>query len=292
MRSTVTTAQIGIGGQLRILRGNPFLTFGLLIMVALLVFAYLGPVITDPERAEVGAFKPKQSPSREHLLGTDTQGRDVLAVLTLATSQTLNIGLIAGTVGLGIGVLLGLLAGYFSGPIDAIIRIGTDVFTTIPAIAILAVVATNLRTVNVALMALIIASLAWRLPTRTIRAQTLSLRERGYVQVAILNGVGDLELIIKEVLPNLLPYIAASFVATVSWAILATIGLEALGLGPQNEYTLGMMIYWAQFYGAILRGFWWWWAPPIVVIVLIFVGLFFTSAGLDQIVNTRLRRVA
>ena len=292
MRSTVTTAQIGIGGQLRILRGNPFLTFGLLIMVALLVFAYLGPVITDPERAEVGAFKPKQSPSGEHLLGTDTQGRDVLAVLTLATSQTLNIGLIAGTVGLGIGVLLGLLAGYFSGPIDAIIRIGTDVFTTIPAIAILAVVATNLRTVNVALMALIIASLAWRLPTRTIRAQTLSLRERGYVQVAILNGVGDLELIIKELMPNLLPYIAASFVATVSWAILATIGLEALGLGPQNEYTLGMMIYWAQFYGAILRGFWWWWAPPIVVIVLIFVGLFFTSAGLDQIVNTRLRGVA
>ena len=116
------------------------------------------------------------------------------------------------------------------------------------------------------------------------------MRERGYVQVARLNGVGDLELILKEVLPNLLPYIAASFVATVSWAILATIGLEALGLGPQNEYTLGMMIYWAQFYGAILRGFWWWWAPPIVMIVLIFVGLFFTSAGLDQLVNTRLRR--
>jgi len=292
MRSTVTTAPIGIGGQLRILRGNPFLTLGLLIIVALLVFAYLGPLITDPERAEVATFKPKQSPSREHLLGTDTHGRDVLAVLTLATSQTLNIGLIAGAVGLGIGVLLGLLSGYFSGPIDAIIRVGTDVFTTIPAIAILAVVATNMRTVNVALMALIIASLAWRLPTRTIRAQTLSLRERGYVQVAILNGVGDLELIIKELMPNLLPYIAASFVATVSWAILATIGLEALGLGPQNEYTLGMMIYWAQFYGAILRGFWWWWAPPIVVIVLIFVGLFFTSAGLDQIVNTRLRRVA
>jgi peptide/nickel transport system permease protein len=292
MRSTVTTAPIGIGGQLRILRGNPFLTLGLLIIVALLVFAYLGPLITDRERAEVGAFKPKQSPSTEHLLGTDTHGRDVLAVLTLATSQTLNIGLLAGAVGLGIGVLLGLISGYFSGPIDAIIRIGTDVFTTIPAIAILAVVATNIRTVNVALMALIIASLAWRLPTRTIRAQTLSLRERGYVQVAILNGMGDLELIIKEVLPNLLPYIAASFVATVSWAILATIGLEALGLGPQNEYTLGMMIYWAQFYGAILRGFWWWWAPPIVVIVLIFVGLFFTSAGLDQIVNTRLRRVA
>ena len=285
----MTTAPVG--GQLRFLRGNLFLSIGLLIIVAILVFAYLGPLFTDPERAQVGAFKPKQSPSREHLLGTDTQGRDVLSALTFATPQTLNIGLIAGTVGIGIGVVLGLLSGYLGGTVDTIIRVGTDVFVTIPAIAILVVVATNVRTVNVAIMALIIASLAWRLPTRTIRAQTLSLRERAYVHVAKLNGVGDLELIATEVMPNLLPYIAASFVATVSWAILATIGLEALGLGPQNEYTLGMMIYWAQFYGAILRGFWWWWAPPIVVIVLIFVGLFFTSAGLDQLVNTKLRRV-
>ena len=91
-------------------------------------------------------------------------------------------------------------------------------------------------------------------------------------------------------LPNLLPYIAASFVTAVSQAILATIGLEALGLGPQNELTLGMMIYWAQYYGAILRGLWWWWSRPIAVIVIIFVGLLLTSAGMDELVNTRLRR--
>jgi peptide/nickel transport system permease protein len=78
-------------------------------------------------------------------------------------------------------------------------------------------------------------------------------------------------------------------VATVSASILATIGLEALGLGPQNEYTLGMMLYWAKYYGAILRGFWWWWLPPIVMIILIFVSLLFISAGMDQIVNTKLR---
>jgi peptide/nickel transport system permease protein len=285
----MTTASARIRGSLRAVRLNPLLTVGLLVILLLVLFAYVGPLLTDSTRAQVGAFNPKLRPSSEHLLGTDTQGRDVLAVLTLATPQTLNIGLIAGAVGIGVGVVLGLLSGYFSGPIDTLIRITTDVFITIPAIAILVVVATNVRTINVGIMALIIASLAWRLPTRAIRAQALSVRERGYVQVARLNGVGDLELILKEVLPNLLPYIAASFVATVSWAILATIGLEALGLGPQNEYTLGMMIYWAQFYGAILRGFWWWWAPPIVMIVLIFVGLFVTSAGLDQLVNTRLR---
>lgn len=285
------TATLTLQTRVRRLRANPYLLTGLFILLAIFIFAFIGPLLLDETRAEVGAFMPKLSPSAEHLLGTDTQGRDVLAVLTLATPQTLLIGLIAGAIGVAVGVVLGLLSGYLGGVTDGTIRVLSDVFMTIPAIAILVVVATNVRTMTVGIMAVIIALLAWRLPTRSIRAQTLSLRERAYVQIAKLNGVGELELIVKEVLPNLLPYIAATFVATVSWAILITIGLEALGLGPQNEFTLGMMIYWSQFYGAVLRGMWWWWAPPIVVIVLIFIGLFFTSAGMDQLVNTRLRSV-
>lgn len=285
------TATLSLQTRVRRLRANPYLLTGLFILLAIFIFAFIGPLFLDETRAQVGAFLPKLSPSAEHLLGTDTQGRDVLAVLILATPQTLLIGLVAGAIGVAVGVVLGLLSGYMGGITDGTIRVLSDVFMTIPAIAILVVVATNVRTMTVGIMAIIIALLAWRLPTRSIRAQTLSLRERAYVQIAKLNGVGELELIVKEVLPNLLPYIAATFVATVSWAILVTIGLEALGLGPQNEFTLGMMIYWSQFYGAVLRGFWWWWAPPIVVIVLIFIGLFFTSAGMDQLVNTRLRSV-
>jgi peptide/nickel transport system permease protein len=151
-------------------------------------------------------------------------------------------------------------------------------------------VAVSLRSMTVEMMALVVASLAWMYPTRTIRAQTLTLRERGYVQVAKLNGMTGLGIVVREILPNLLPYIAASFVGAVSGAMLATVGLEALGLGPQNEFTLGMQIYWARFYGAILRGMWWWWLPPIVIIAVVFVALLVTSIGMDQIVNSRLRR--
>lgn len=274
---------------LRLLEQNPLFMIGIAITVAILLFGLLGPLFVDSQNARVGACAPKLRPSAEHWLGTDTQGSDLFAALTLATPQTLKMGLIAGFIGLGIGTILGLLSGFFGGTVDAVIRTITDVFITIPSIAILVVVATNMRTMNVSLMAIIVASLAWRFPTRAIRAQTLSLRERAYVEVARLNGVQGVELLLREVLPNLLPYLAASFVGTVSQAILATIGLEALGLGPQNEHTLGMMIYWSQFYSAVIRGFWWWWVPPIIVIVLIFVGLLFMSAGLDQIVNTRLR---
>ena len=280
------------GVRLRRLQSNPYLLFGLTIMVALMLFGFVGPLLVTPEDSNVGAYVPKLPPNQENWLGTDTQGRDVFTTLVLATPRTLIIGLVAGALGVGVGIILGVSSGFLGGPIDTTVRIVADVFMTIPAIAILIVVATNVRSMTVMLMAIIIAMLAWRLPTRAIRSQTLSLRERAYIQIAKLNGVGELEIIVKEVLPNLFPYIAATFVATVSWAILATVGLEALGLGPQNELTLGMMLYWAQFYGAILRGFWWWWVPPIVVIVLIFVGLFFTSAGMDQLVNTRLRSVA
>jgi len=266
------------------------LTIGLFILGAIVVMGVLGPLVVDAKQAQIGSFPPRMAPSAQHWLGTDTQGRDLFTTLILATPQTLFIGLAAGAVGVAIGTALGLLSGFFGGVIDTVIQTITDVSITIPSIAILVVIATSLRSIDVGLMALVVASLSWRFPTRTIRAQTLSLRERAYVQVGRLNGVNGLELVVFEVLPNLLPYIAASFVSTVSQSLLAAIGLEALGLGPQNEYTLGMMLYWAQFYSAILRGMWWWWLPPIVVIVLIFIGLLFTSAGMDQLVNVRLRR--
>ena len=103
-----------------------------------------------------------------------------------------------------------------------------------------------------------------------------------------MNGEGQFEILFKEIMPNVMPYIVASFVGTVSSAILAVIGLEALGLGSQEEITLGNTIYWSQRSAAVLRGYWWWWAPPIVVIATIFVGLFLTSVGFDRFANPRI----
>jgi peptide/nickel transport system permease protein len=269
--------------------GQPMLAGGASLALAILMFALIGPLFIDVSGGAIGAAPPRQRPGGDHLFGTDTQGRDVLAALVLATPQTLKIGFFAGLIGLAAGVLLGLVAGFFRGLADLAIRTAADVAMTIPGIAVLVLVAANVRQMSVALMAVIVAGLAWMYPTRTIRAQTLSMRERPYVDIARLNGVSGLRLVFTELLPNLLPYIAASFVTAVSSAMLATIGLEALGLGPQNELTLGMMIYWAQYYGAILRGLWWWWAPPVAMIALIFIALLMMATGMDRLVNARLR---
>ena len=151
------------------------------------------------------------------------------------------------------------------------------------------VVASMMGSVSVEAMALIIAALAWMWPARAVRAQVLTIRERMYVQVARFNGTSNLRIIIGELLPNLMPYLAATLVGAISGAILASVGLSTLGLGPVTRPSLGLTFYWAITYGALIRAMWWWFMPPIVIIVILFLGLFLMSQGLDQIANPRLQ---
>jgi peptide/nickel transport system permease protein len=271
-------------------RITPQLVVGLVMLVALLAFAIVGPLLVDPKVAVVGAQTPRLAPSATHLLGTDTQGRDLWTELVLGTPNSLKIGLIAGFVGIGVGLLLGLIAGFIGGVADTVIRIIADALLTVPAIAVLVVLAANVDKMTVEMMGVAIALLAWMFPTRVIRSQVLTIRERSYVEIARANGVGTAGVIFKEVMPNLMPWVGAAFVGTVSGAILAAVGLEAIGLGANDAHTLGVNIYWAQFYFAMSRGMWWWWIPPIVMIGFIFMTLYMISSGMDRFANPRLRR--
>jgi peptide/nickel transport system permease protein len=266
------------------------LILGVSILLVIVLFSAIGPFFVNPHNAHVGAVLPRRPPSAQFLLGTDSQGRDVLTLLVYGTPNTLKMGLIAGFIGVGLGLVFGLLAGNFGGVVDAVIRVVADALLTVPAIAILVIIAGNIGHMTTNIMALVVASLSWMFTTRTIRAQVLTIRERSYVEVARVNGESSFEILFKEIAPNLLPFIVASFVGTVGSAILAVIGLEALGLGALEETTLGNTIYWSQQSAAVLRGYWWWWAPPIVVIALIFLGLFLTSIGFDRFANPKLAR--
>ncbi len=272
---------------------NPSVVVGLAMILSLLLISVIGPLFIHTKSAEPLSALPALAPSREYPLGTDDQGRDLLATLIVGLPDTLRIGFLAGAIGLGLGIVLGFLSGYIGGVVDAVIRIAVDTLLTVPGLLILITLAASIKTfISVNIMALVIASLAWRHPTRIIRAQVLTMRERAYVQVARRSGMNTAEIIVRELLPNLFPFLAASFVGAVSGAILFSIGLEALGLGPQNQPTLGMTIYWSIRFNAILRGMWWWWFPPIVALVVLFIGLLLLTIGLDEIANPRLRRVA
>jgi peptide/nickel transport system permease protein len=278
-------------GFLRYLRRNPALLVGMGMLFVLVVLCVLGPLFVNVANAAPLSVPANQPPSADYPLGSDRQGRDLLAVLIAGTPLTLEIGLIAGFLGVFVGTLLAFVAAYYGGAVDGFIKGIVDVGLTVPSLLVLIIVAVSLHGgMTVPGMALVVASLSWLWPARTIRAQVLTLRERSWVQLARLSGVGGPEIILRELVPNLLPYLAAALVGAVASAILASIGLEALGLGSMDSPTLGMTIYWVIFYSALLHGMWWWWAPPIVVIIVLFVGLFSLSMGIDEIANPRLRK--
>jgi peptide/nickel transport system permease protein len=273
------------------LRRNPSLIVGLSLIGGLMLFSLIGSFTWDLDRTRALSVRAIQPPSWELPFGSDRQGRDLFAVIIAGTPLTLRIGLIAGLLGVGLGTVLAFISAYYGGWIDYVIRGIVDVGLTVPGLLVLIILAVTIRKgITVDQMALVVACLAWLYPTRTIRAQVLSMRERSFVQVAKLSGMSGPEIIVKEMLPNLFPYLAAALVNSVSAAVLASVGLEVLGLGPIESPTIGMTIYWVLYNAALINGWWWWWAAPIGVLAILFIGLFAISVGMDEIANPRLRR--
>jgi len=278
---------------LRYLGRNRQLILGITLLGALALFVIVGHLVYDVNRYHPLSVPTGRAPSAQFWLGTDSQGRDIMAVMIAGIPLTLLMGLLAGFLGVAFGTILAFAGAYYGGWVDALVRGIVDVGLTIPTFLVLIIVAISIHSaMTIPQMALVIAALAWLWPTRTIRAQVLTMRERAYVHVARLSGASGLKIIFTELMPNLLPYLAASLVGAVAAAVLASLGLEALGLGANDAPTIGMTIYWVIFYGALLQGMWWWFMPPIVVVVILFMSLFGLSAGLDEWANPRLRKTA
>lgn len=277
---------------LRYLRRNPSLAIGVTIMLLLTIFTVVGLLTIDTATAYPLSARPKQPPSLEYPLGTDFFGRDLLAAMIVGMWQTALIGVLAGAVGTVIGVILGFVSAYFGGLIDQIIKGVTQVLIPIPAFLIQVVIAGSIdkRSVTIYTMALIVVLLAWMWPTLVIRSQVLTMKEREFVAVAKLSGLGDFGIIFGEIFPNLLPFIAAAFVGQVFAAVFASFYLAVLGLGPLREPLLGNTIWAAQSQGAFFNGWWWWPIFPALALVLILGSLALLNMGLDELANPRVRR--
>ncbi|MBL8028007.1 MAG: ABC transporter permease [Fibrobacteres bacterium] len=274
---------------------------GLLLLIALL--GIIGPLFYNINSARVGscplnlppAFVSNPGPdfpasSISHPLGTESSGRDIMALLIAGLPNTLRVGLFAASMGIIAGIILGFMAGYLGGWVDNVIRTLADSFMTIPRLAVLIVISAYVKQLTIANMAFLLAMFAWMHPARVLRGQVLSMRERGYVRIAKLSNASSFSIMFKEIMPNLLPFLAASFTGGVSATILAATGLEALGLGPSRIPTLGMTIFYSIRASAIIRGMWWWWGFPILLLVLIFISLFLITLGMDEVANPKLRK--
>jgi peptide/nickel transport system permease protein len=277
---------------------NTKFLIGSIIVLIFLLFGLLGPFFWNTDLAFTASSPTNLPPmwdkggSPEHPLGTESNGRDMLASLIVGIPASLKVGLLAASIGLGVGVLLGSIAGYLGGWWDHVIRTISDSVMTIPSLMVLIAIAAYIHMADTTTMALILALFAWPGPTRLVRSQVLTLRERGYVRMALLSNVPPLEIMLVEMVPNMLPWLAASLTGGISGAILGATGLEALGLGPTRVPSLGMIINYALTSSALVRGMVWWWLPPIIALILVFTGFFLMTVGLDEIANPRLRGYA
>jgi peptide/nickel transport system permease protein len=287
-RPEIQVRSIGSG----LLANRKFVIGGSIFLVLLLV-ALIGGQLGGAAALRSGAFPPKLPPgSSAALLGSTSLGQNILAQLWQAVPMSMLVGLVAATIGTLVGAILGLLSGYFGGKLDAVLRVLIDVFLAVPALLFLVLISSLLRGLGVPAIAVIIGAFAWAWPARAVRSQVLSLKERPFVQVSQLSGQSGLEIVWAELGPHLLPWLGANFINAFIAAILAESGLSILGLGSQREMTLGMMIYWALSYGALLQNIWWWWLTPVVALIVLFLSLYLVHIGLDEVSNPRLRESA
>jgi peptide/nickel transport system permease protein len=277
---------------LRYLRRNPSLAIGLSIIIFLIAFTVIGLLTIDPKHAYPLSVRSKQPPSAQYPLGTDFFGRDLLAAMVVGMWQTALIGVLAGAIGTLIGVVLGFTSAYFGGLVDTTIKGICQILTPIPVLLIQVVIAASLdkRSVTIYTMALIVVLLAWMGPTLVIRAQVLTMKERQFVSVAKLSGVGNMGIIFGEIMPNLLPFIVSAFVVQVFASVFASFNLSVLGLGPLREPLMGNIIWAAQGQAAFFNGWWWWPVWPALALMLILGALALVIMGLDEFANPRVRR--
>ncbi len=273
----------------RFITHNRKVAIGATIIGIFVLIAIFGPLLVHGDPNALGP-DTLVGPSPAHLLGTTQTGQDVFTQLIDGTRTSIVLGFAIGILATALSVLVGLTAGYFGGVIDDILSLVTNVFLVLPAFPLAVVMASYFPFKGPLQLAIIITITGWAWGARVLRAQTLSMRQRDFVEAARATGESTWRILFYEILPNEIAIIAASLLGTVTYAILAEIGFEFLGLGDVTIPSWGVMLFWAQNNDALLLGAWWWFVPPGFCAALVGAALAFINFGIDEAANPRLRR--
>lgn len=271
-----------------IVRANRQSMLGLVILGVFLAIAILGPWLAGPiDRA--AANKPLLPPSPEHLFGTDRSGRDLFLTNLWATRISLLVGVVASALCMSIGATVGIAAGYLGGRWDSWLMRVTDFFYVLPTL-VLALVLAAILGPSMTNVIVVIAITAWPGTARIIRSQTLTIRERMFVERARATGAGSLRIMRRQVLPNVFGLVLASTTLTIADAIFLETTLSFLGVGPKDTYSWGRILEESFGAGALTLGMWAWFVPPGLAVVLVILAFTLIGSAFDEILDPRLRR--
>jgi peptide/nickel transport system permease protein len=261
---------------------------GLGMVLFFVILGIVGPWVApqDPSKLTRDRVKP---PSLHHIFGTTHLGQDIFSQVLVGARVVMFVGFTAGVVATALSVLVGVTSGYLGGWIDDILSALTNVFLVIPALLLIIIITATIPDAGDVLVALVIGCTSWAWGARVLRAQTLSLRRRDYVQAARATGETSWRIIIFEILPNLTAIIAAGFVGTVIFAVTSEITLAFIGVAGSSGWNWGTILFWAQSQQALAQGAWWWFVPAGLAIALLGTGLSLLNFGIDEFISPRLR---
>lgn len=271
-------------------RGDRRVVVGTAVLVFFLVVAVVGPFLT-PYGPSDYVGPPGAPPSAGFWFGTTTFGQDVFAQFVHGLRTSFVVGALGGGLAAVVGMAVGFVAGYRGGLVDEILNMITNTVLVIPTLAVLIIIVAYLQARGVLVQALFIGLTSWPWAARAIRAQTLSLRTREFVDLARMSGASTRQIIVGEIAPNMSSYLFMAFILLFGGAILIAATLDFIGLGPTEGISLGLMMNNAVLWAALQLGLWWWFVPPGAAITAIVGALYVMNVGLDEIFNPRLREL-
>ncbi len=273
----------------RIFGKNKLALVGFSILMLFIMLAAVAPIIAPYERDAIDLGMIEVAPSREHLLGTDELGRDVLTRLLYGGRVSLGVSLIATVLQLVIGVTLGAIAGYFGGLVDNMIMRLVDIMMCFPFFVI-AISMAAIMEPGVVSLVIIIGILQWTNIARIVRVEILSLKQREFIEASRVLGLNSFEIIKKHLLPNVLAPLIVYTTLAIANGILLEAGLSFLGMGVrQPQPSWGNMLTAAQSM-RVLKSQWWLWIPPGLLVFLTVLSINFLGDGLRDGLDPKLKR--
>ena len=267
---------------------NRLAVVGLGVVVFLALFCFIGPLFYHTNQIQTALAVQDQGPSLRHVLGTDDVGYDILGRLMVGGQTTLIVGVVVALLATSFGVVWGSLAGFAGGFVDTVMMRSVDSLLAIPTLFLLLFLA-SIFTPSELLLIIVIASVAWLVPSRLVRAETLSVKTRQFVEAAQGQGAGPVRIILRHVIPNVFGTVVVNATFQVADAILAVTSLSFLGLGiPPPAANWGSML--SNGVNYVYSGYWWQVWPAGLCIVLVVVAFNFIGDGLRDTFEVRLQR--
>jgi peptide/nickel transport system permease protein len=257
------------------------------ILLFFLLVAIFGPMIVGDPNATNGPLHV--GPTAGYPLGTTNLGQSVFDQLVVSTRDSLIVSILAALIASAVAIAVGVTGAVLGGLSDECLSFITNVMLVIPTLPLVVVIAGYLHGSGVLTVALVIAVTGWSWSARIYRVQAMSLRSRDFVLAARASGEGSFRIIFSEVLPHMVPLIAAQFLNVVLYAIMTQAGLAFLGLGSTSQWTWGTMLYWANNGQAFQLSEWWWFVPPGLCIALFGTALVLLNSAIDSWADSRLQ---